>query len=133
MSRGLDGRVRPHRGTDGDVVPVRILERKLNGSSARIHMWLFFQPADESPRPLQSYVKVVDPKEQEEAVARLGHLAGQACALASGHFCNTHQDPYAVREQRCRPYYRYLLMIFCKERSLSGEMFTCVLYFFCLP
>ena len=35
-------------------------------------MWLFFQPADERTRPWQSYVKVVDPEEQEEAVARRG-------------------------------------------------------------
>ena len=33
-------------------------------------MWLFFQTADERPRPWQGYVKVVDPEEQEEAVAR---------------------------------------------------------------
>jgi DNA-directed RNA polymerase subunit N (RpoN/RPB10) len=58
--------------TDGDVVPVRISERKFCGSSAGIHVWLFFQPADESARPWQSYVKVVDPEEQEEAVSRLG-------------------------------------------------------------
>ena len=58
--------------TDGDVVPVRISKRKLRGSSVEIHMWLFFQPADESARPWQSYVKVVDPEEQEEAVSRLG-------------------------------------------------------------
>jgi hypothetical protein len=35
-------------------------------------MWLFFQPADERARPWQSHLKVVDPEEQEEAVARLG-------------------------------------------------------------
>ena len=35
-------------------------------------MWLFFQPADERTRPWQGYLKVVDPEEQEEAVARLG-------------------------------------------------------------
>ncbi len=58
--------------TDGDVVPVKISERKLRGSSAGIHVWLFFQPADERARPWQSYVKVVDPEEQEQAVARLG-------------------------------------------------------------
>ena len=58
--------------TDGDVVTVRISERKLRGSSAGIDVWLFFQPADERARPWQSYVKVVDPKEQEEAVSRLG-------------------------------------------------------------
>src|SRR5215475_5813908 len=62
--------------TDGDVVPVRISERKLRGSSAGIHVWLFFQPADESARPWQSYVKVVDPEEQEEAVSRLGVVGG---------------------------------------------------------
>src|SRR5262245_55580452 len=61
--------------TDGDVVPVRISERKLPGSSAGIHMWLFFQPAHESACPWQSYVKVVDPEEQEEAVATLGVVA----------------------------------------------------------
>src|SRR5262245_5301536 len=33
--------------TDGDVVSVKISERKLGGSSAGIHVWLFFQPADE--------------------------------------------------------------------------------------
>jgi DNA-directed RNA polymerase subunit N (RpoN/RPB10) len=58
--------------TDGDVISVRISERKLRSSSAGIHMWLFFQKADERPRPWQGYVKVVDPEEQEEAVARLG-------------------------------------------------------------
>src|SRR5262249_62346105 len=35
-------------------------------------VWLFFQPADESARPCQSYVKVVDTEEQDEAVSRLG-------------------------------------------------------------
>jgi hypothetical protein len=35
-------------------------------------MWLFFQSPDERAPPWQSYVKVVDPEEQEEAVARLG-------------------------------------------------------------
>jgi hypothetical protein len=58
--------------TDGDIISVRISERKLLSSSAGIHIWLFFQPADERARPWQSYVKVVDPEEQEEAVARLG-------------------------------------------------------------
>jgi hypothetical protein len=36
------------QGTDGDVVPVKISERKLCGSSAGIHVWLFFQPANKS-------------------------------------------------------------------------------------
>ena len=58
--------------TDGDVISVRISERKLRSSSVGVHMWLFFQPADECARPWQSYIKVVNPEEQEEAVARLG-------------------------------------------------------------
>src|SRR5256886_16772247 len=32
----------------------------------------FWSPADERARPWQSYVKVVDPEEQEQAVSRLG-------------------------------------------------------------
>ena len=63
--------------TDRDVVPVWISERKLRGSSAGIHVWLFFQPARESTRPWQSHVKVVDPQEQEKAVSGLG--VGGAC------------------------------------------------------
>ena len=58
--------------TDGDVVPVRISERKLRGSSAGIYVWLLFQAAEEGARPWQSQVEVVDPEEQEEAVSRLG-------------------------------------------------------------
>src|SRR5207237_10047829 len=58
--------------TDGDVVSVTIPERKLRSSGVGIHMWLLFQPADERARRLQSCVKIVDPKEQEKAVARLG-------------------------------------------------------------
>jgi hypothetical protein len=47
-------------------------------------MWLFFHPADERARPGQSYVKVVDPEEQEEAIARLGvvGLANEGCSWA---------------------------------------------------
>src|SRR5215831_4457265 len=56
--------------TDGDVVSVRISQRELHSSSVGIHMRLF-QPADERAPPWQSYVKVVDPEEQEDAVARL--------------------------------------------------------------
>ena len=32
--------------TDGDVVFVKISQRKLRGSSAGIHAWLFLQPAE---------------------------------------------------------------------------------------
>jgi hypothetical protein len=58
--------------TDGDVISVRISERKLHSYGVSIHMWLFFQPADERARPWRSHLKVVDPEEQEGAVARLG-------------------------------------------------------------
>ena len=58
--------------TDGDVISVRISERKLHSSSVGIHVRLFFQPADERLRPWQSCLKLVDPEEQEKAVARLG-------------------------------------------------------------
>src|SRR5437588_237385 len=58
--------------TDGDVISVRIAERKLRSSGAGIYMRLFFEPADERARPWQSYVEVVDPEEQEKAVARFG-------------------------------------------------------------
>ena len=56
-------------------------------------MWLFFQPADKCARPWQSYVKVVDPEEQEEAVARLG-VAGtcQRGMLVGTPFVETEQD-----------------------------------------
>jgi DNA-directed RNA polymerase subunit N (RpoN/RPB10) len=79
--------------TDGDVVPVRISERKFHGSSVGIHMWLFFQQADESARPWQSYVKVVDPEEQEEAVTRLGVVgACQRRMLVGTPLVETEQD-----------------------------------------
>jgi hypothetical protein len=58
--------------TDGDIVPIKIMERKLHRSCIGIHMWLFLQPVNERARPWQGYVKVVDPEEQEEAIARFG-------------------------------------------------------------
>src|SRR3954470_17400429 len=78
--------------TDGDVVPVSILERKLRGSSAGIHVWLFFQPADESACPWQSQVKVVDPEEQEEAVSRLGVVG--ACQARGHPTCGGRAIPF---------------------------------------
>src|SRR5262249_33683680 len=66
---GGSGRI---EGTDGDVISVRIPERKLLGSSVGIHMWLFLELIDERARRWQSCVKVVDPEEQEEAVPWLG-------------------------------------------------------------
>src|ERR1700722_456757 len=78
---------------DGDVVTVKIPERKLHRSSAGIYMWLFFQPADESARPWQSYVKIIDPEEQEEAVARRGEMgARQRGMIVGAPLVETKQD-----------------------------------------
>ena len=79
--------------TDSDVVPVRIAERKLRRSSVGIYVWLFFQKADERARPCQSYVEVVDPEEQEKAVARLGVVgACQRGMLVGTPLVQTEQD-----------------------------------------
>ena len=78
---------------DRDVVSIRISERKLHRSSAGIHMWLFLQPADESARPWQSYVKVVDSEEQEETIARRGVVGTcQRGMLMGTPFVETEQD-----------------------------------------
>src|SRR5262249_61770882 len=58
--------------SDLDVISVGSRSGNLHSSNVWIHMCLFFQPADERARPWQSHRKVVDPEEQEEAVARLG-------------------------------------------------------------
>src|SRR5262249_19016495 len=79
--------------TDRDVVSIRIAERELRGSSVWIHMWLFFQLADERARPWQSHVEVIDPEEQEEAVARRGAVrACQRGMLMGAPFVETQQD-----------------------------------------
>src|SRR5262249_6439862 len=79
--------------TDCDVISVRISERKFHSSSVWIYMWLFFQPADERVRPWQSYVKVVDPEEQEEAVARRGVVGTcQRGMLVGTPLVETEQD-----------------------------------------
>jgi hypothetical protein len=56
-------------------------------------MGLFFQPTDERASPLQRNVEVVDPEEQEEAVARTG-VAGtrQRRMLVHAPFVQTEQD-----------------------------------------
>src|SRR5262245_41140477 len=79
--------------TDGDVISVRIQERELHGASVWIHMRLFFQPADQRAPPRQSHLEVVDPEEQEEAVARLG-VAGtcQRGMLVGTPLVETKQD-----------------------------------------
>ena len=56
-------------------------------------MGLFLQPTDERTRTWQSYVKVVDPEEQEEAVARLGAVgARQRGMLVGTPLVETKQD-----------------------------------------
>ena len=79
--------------TDGDAVAVKIAERELQGSGVGVHMWLFFQLADERARPWQSHVKVVDPEEQEEAVARPGVVGTcQRGMLVGTPLVETEQD-----------------------------------------
>jgi hypothetical protein len=79
--------------TDGDVISVKISERKLRGPSVGIQMWLFFQPADERECPWQGYVNVVDPEEQEEAIARLGVVGTcQRGMLVGTPLVETEQD-----------------------------------------
>ena len=79
--------------TDGDVISVRISERELGSSSAGIHMWLFFQTANERARPCQRYVKVIYPEEQQEAVARLGVMGTcQRGMLVGTPLVKTEQD-----------------------------------------
>ncbi len=90
--------------TDGDVISVWISERKLRSSSVGIHMWLFFQPADERARPGQSCVKVVDPEEQEEAVARLGVVGTcQRGMLVGTPLVKTEQDKTVPSESTICP------------------------------
>src|SRR5262249_52151755 len=79
--------------TDGDVISVGSRSGKLHSSNVWIHMWLFFQPADERARPWQSHLKVVDPEEQEEAVARLGVVGTcQRGMLVATPLVETKQD-----------------------------------------
>jgi hypothetical protein len=47
-------------------------------------MWLLFQPADERA-PLRSYVKVVDPDEQEKAVCQAWHNGDLSTRDVRGH------------------------------------------------
>src|SRR5262245_52595000 len=88
----IEGSCRIER-TDGDVISVRVPERELHGASVWIHMRLFFQPADQRAPPRQSHLEVVDPEEQEEAVARLG-VAGtcQRGMLVGTPLVETKQD-----------------------------------------
>src|SRR5215471_21552696 len=80
---------------DGDVVPVRISERELHSSSVGIHMWLFFQLADESARPWQSYVKV-----------RLGRTRGDRCrAWRSWDLSTRDAHGHPIGGDRARPFH----------------------------
>src|ERR1017187_709480 len=57
--------------TDRHVIPVRIPDRELHTTSVRVHVGLLLEPSDESARPWQRQVEIIDTEEQEEAVARL--------------------------------------------------------------
>src|ERR1700682_2443869 len=55
---------------DRNVISVRISERELLGLSARIHVWLLFEPSDQRTCPLKRQVEIIDTEEQQEPVAR---------------------------------------------------------------
>jgi hypothetical protein len=50
---------------DHDVIPVRIPERELSGSSVGIHLRLLFESGDERAGPRQRIVEVINTEEQE--------------------------------------------------------------------
>jgi hypothetical protein len=62
---------------DRDVVSIRIPERELHRLSIRVQVRLLLESRDESARPRQGLVVVVDAEEQEEPVAR--------CCLVRAH------------------------------------------------
>jgi hypothetical protein len=70
--------------TDHDVIPVRISECELHGSSARIHVGLRLQPSDESACPLQRHFEIIDPEKQEESVARLRVIGASQGGMVMG-------------------------------------------------
>ena len=79
--------------TDGDVISVRIPKRELHGSRVGIHMWLFFQKADERACLWQSDVKIVDAEEQQQAVAGPGVVGTcQRGMLVCAPLVETEQD-----------------------------------------
>ena len=57
--------------TDRNVIPVQISEREFHSSGARVHMGLLLEPSDESTRPGQRHVEIIDTEKQEETIARL--------------------------------------------------------------
>src|SRR5260370_41897537 len=54
--------------TDRNVISVRISERELLGLSVRIHVWLLFEPSDETACPLKCQIEIIDTEEQQEPV-----------------------------------------------------------------
>src|SRR5205814_401757 len=56
--------------TNHDVVSVPVAERELLCSCSRVCVRLLFELSDESARPFQCHIEIVDAKEQQEPVAR---------------------------------------------------------------
>ena len=54
---------------DHDVVPIGIAQRELPRSGGGINVGLFFELRNESARPLQCHIEIVDAKEQKQAIA----------------------------------------------------------------
>lgn len=70
--------------TDHDVIAVRISECEFHSSSGGIHVGLFLKPSDERARPGERQVKIIDPEEQEETVARLGVIGARQAGMIMG-------------------------------------------------
>jgi hypothetical protein len=70
--------------TDRDVIPVRIPERELHGSSARIHVGLLLEPSDKSACPRQRRIEIIDTEKQEKTVARLRVIGARQGGMVMG-------------------------------------------------
>ena len=55
--------------TDRNVISIRIPERELVRSSVRVEVRFLFEPADERACPSKCQIEIIDPEEQQEAIA----------------------------------------------------------------
>ena len=59
----------PRERTNRNVIAVQISKRELLRSSVRIEVWFLFEATDERTCPLKRKVEIIDPEEQQKAVA----------------------------------------------------------------
>src|SRR6188768_1916841 len=70
--------------TDRNVVAIRIPQRELLRSRARVHMRFLLERGGEFAGPRQCLVEIVDAKEQEQAVARLRRIGARQGRMIVG-------------------------------------------------